>query len=73
MIKELVKDISYDKITLNQALTRAKLVAYKIDNNEFISWINKELNGYDNLDIVPEYREFYCEILDLLQKSQTKL
>lgn len=69
MIKELIKDISYDKITLNQALTRAKLVAYKIDNNEFISWINKELNGYDDLDIVPEYREFYCEMFAKVHSS----
>lgn len=67
MIKELVKDISYDKITLNQALTRAKLVAYKIDNKDFISWINKELNGYGDLDIVPEYREFYCEMFAKVQ------
>ena len=67
MIKELIKDISYDKISLNQALTRAKLIAYKIDNEEFISWINKELNGYDNLDTVPEYREFYCEMFAKVQ------
>ncbi|MDN5665931.1 MAG: hypothetical protein L0G41_06850 [Psychrobacter sp.] len=67
MIKELIKDISYDKISLNQALTRAKLIAYKIDNDEFISWINKELNGYDDLDIVPEYREFYCEMFAKVQ------
>ena len=67
MIKELIKDISYDKISLNQALTRAKLIAYKIDNEEFISWINKELNGYDDLDTVPEYREFYCEVVAKVQ------
>lgn len=67
MIKELIKDISYDKISLNQALTRAKLIAYKIDNEDFISWINKELNGYDDLDTVPEYREFYCEMFAKVQ------
>lgn len=67
MIKELIKDISYDKISLNQALTRAKLIAYKIDNEEFISWISKELNGYDDLDTVPEYREFYCEMFAKVQ------
>ncbi|MGP4972991.1 AbiTii domain-containing protein [Psychrobacter alimentarius] len=62
MIKELIKDISYDKISLDQALTRAKLIAYKIDNGEFISWINHELNGYDDSSPVPEYRKFYCDI-----------
>ncbi|WP_352338599.1 hypothetical protein [Psychrobacter sp. 16-MNA-CIBAN-0192] len=63
MIKELIKDISYDKISLNQALTRAKLIAYKIDNDDFIGWINKELNGYDDSDIIPEYRVLYCDIV----------
>ena len=63
MIKELIKDISYDKISLDQALTRAKLIAYKIDNDEFISWISRELNGYDDLDIIPEYRELHCDIV----------
>lgn len=62
MIKELIKDISYDRISLDQALTRAKLIAYKIDNGEFISWINHELNGYDDSSPVPEYRKFYCDI-----------
>ncbi|WP_286740415.1 hypothetical protein [Psychrobacter sp. UBA3068] len=63
MIKELIKDISYDKISLDQALTRAKLIAYKIDNEEFISWISRELNGYDDLDVIPEYRELHCDIV----------
>lgn len=67
MIKDLIKNLSYDNISLNQALTRAKLIAYKIDNDEFIGWINKELNGYDDSDIVPEYREFYCEMFAKVQ------
>ena len=47
MIKDLIKDIAYDKISVTQALTRAKLIAYKIRNDTFKNWISNELNGYE--------------------------
>ena len=55
MIKELIKDLTYDKISINQALTRAKLIAYEINNEDFKNWINKELNGYLTDNKLPEY------------------
>lgn len=61
MIKELIKDISYDNISLAQALTRAKLIAYKIDNTEFKDWLNCELNGYSSEDQLPDYRSLRCD------------
>lgn len=61
MIKQLIEDITFDKITLAQALTRAKLIAYKIDNKELINWISKETNGYNDLDILPDYRRIPCD------------
>lgn len=59
MIKELINDLAYDKITINQGLTRAKLIANKIKDSDFIKWITNELNGYSNSD-VPEYRKIPC-------------
>lgn len=63
MIKELITDISYEKISLTQALTRAKLIAYKIDNVKFKEWIKKELNGYEDEDILPSYRCIDCDVV----------
>ena len=61
MIKELIRDLTYDKITLNQGLTRAKLIAYKINNTDLIKWIGNELNGYStNIDL-PTYRVIPCQ------------
>lgn len=62
MIKKLISDISYDKVSMTQALTRAKVIAYQIDNDEFKNWINRELNGYENEESVPNYRQLSCEI-----------
>ena len=56
MIKGLIKDIAYDKITLTQALTRAKLIGYKIKNEEFKLWLSQELSGYKYAKGIPDYR-----------------
>jgi hypothetical protein len=56
MIKDLIKEIAYDKITLTQALTRAKLIAYKIENETFRIWISNELDGYSSGEDAPQYR-----------------
>lgn len=62
MIKELIKDLVNDSITLSQGLTKAKLIAYKIENDTFKDWIFNELNGYSNPDILPEYRIIPCDL-----------
>lgn len=63
MIKELITDLAYDKITLSQALTRAKLIARQIKNDTFKNWLNKELNGYEYDDaLLPSYRKIWAEI-----------
>jgi len=61
MIKELIKDLAYDKITLTQGLTRAKIIAFKIQNPDFQTWINNELEGYNNTPL-PKYRKITCVV-----------
>ncbi len=67
MIKELIKNLTHDEISLNQALTRAKLIAYEINNEDFKNWINKELNGYSKDDKLPDYRIIPCDIFAVLE------
>lgn len=63
MIKQLIKDIAFDNIKLSQALTRAKLVANKINNESFKQWLTKELEGYKfNDEVLPTYRKALCPI-----------
>lgn len=63
MIKDLIKDLAYDSITLSQGLTRAKLIAAKIKNDVFRQWLSKELEGYTFHDeMLPSYRKLRCII-----------
>jgi hypothetical protein len=58
MIKQLIQDIAYDNIQLSHALTRAKLISAKVKNEIFLSWLKKELEGYDFQDVIlPQYRK----------------
>lgn len=62
MIKELIKDIVNETIPLSQALNRAKVLAYKVKNEEFKIWINNELNGYKSNSDLPPYRIINCDV-----------
>lgn len=62
MIKQLIGDLTFDRISLSQALTRAKIIAYKINNTQFKEWISFELNGYPEKSKLPTYRIVSCDI-----------
>ena len=55
MIKQLIEDVAFDKIDLSQALTRAKIIAHKVKNDQFKEWLSSEINGYKQKDL-PSYR-----------------
>lgn len=42
---------------LSVILRKAKVLAFKLKNQEFKDWVENELNGYNNSDLVPEYRK----------------
>ncbi|WP_418894613.1 hypothetical protein [Limibacterium fermenti] len=48
--------LSTEKESLTNGLYQLKLLASRIRNKELLSWINKELNGYEDDDNLPEYR-----------------
>lgn len=56
MLKQLIADLAYDNITLSQALTRSKIIASKVNNATFKNWIKKEMEGYNEIEELPEYR-----------------
>jgi hypothetical protein len=63
MIKQLITDLAYDNIKLSQALTRAKIIANKLKNETFKSWLNKELEGYTYDDTyLPDYRKVWSPV-----------
>lgn len=55
-IKEIQKDANDSNISVSTLLRKAKLIASELKQEDFLSWINKELSGYSASDKVPEYR-----------------
>ncbi|MBO0939038.1 hypothetical protein J2I47_20965 [Fibrella sp. HMF5335] len=61
MIKHLIEDLAYDKITLSQGLTRAKLIAGRTQASNLREWVNQELQGYKDDLHLPDYRVIPCQ------------
>lgn len=42
-------------------LRKCKILAVRLGNEEFKKWVDRELNGYENVEGLPEYRILYTE------------
>lgn len=57
LVKELQKESIDSSTSVNQLLKKALIISKNISDDEFTSWIEKELNGYTNDDDLPDYRK----------------
>lgn len=57
LVLELQKDAMDSSIKLSDLLRKALVVAKKLGVREFQEWVESELNGYDDMDKIPTYRE----------------
>ena len=59
----LLRDIQDAAIDTNSdisfLLRKCKVLAARLGNSEFKNWVDQELNGYKNLESLPDYRFFY--------------
>lgn len=52
-----IQDAAIDADTsLATLLRKCKVLAARLNNDEFRNWVENELNGYSNIDDLPEYR-----------------
>lgn len=58
ILTEIVDLLSDEKNSLTSALLKMKVLSSRLNNHELSEWINKEVNGYNDDDILPEYRKF---------------
>lgn len=56
IILDLQRDTLNRTLCVADLLRKALLVSHKLGITEFETWINKELNGYEKIIEVPEYR-----------------
>ncbi len=58
LIVSLQNDILEQNIELSSILRKAKVLASALNNREIKTWVDHELNGYQNEEELPEYRKF---------------
>lgn len=57
LVSDIINELMESSIPLSSVLLKAKVLASRIDNKLLLDWVNHELNGYPNEDILPEYRK----------------
>lgn len=55
-VQELQNEVNNPDVACSVLLRDAKVLASALKQNEFLEWINKELDGYSEKDKVPDYR-----------------
>lgn len=64
---KIIVDFVQNDIPLSQMLLRLKTLVFELQNDEIIRWLNCEINGYTDKDIVPSYRNIQgsvkCDIM----------
>lgn len=73
IVVQLENDIINNNTDIVSLLRKAKVIGVKLELNEFVNWVDLELNGYDNIDIenMPDYRKINCPILkDVIESNR---
>lgn len=61
-IDELIKEIQDQNVPVSSLLRKAKVLASKLDQTDFLNWINSELDGYKDDETYPDYRSLSGQI-----------
>jgi len=57
LVQQLQADALKPSVNVDTLLRRAKVIAVKLDLPELLTWVERELNGYQVGDEVPTYRQ----------------
>ena len=61
---KIIKELVNNEVSLTIALRRLYVLANDIGNEEIKNWADKEMNGYNKEDTLPDYRTFNsCELI----------
>lgn len=53
---KIIKDLIMDNINVLQAIQSLDFILEDIDNEEIRNWVNNEINGYGDKEVIPDYR-----------------
>ncbi|MGS2739978.1 AbiTii domain-containing protein [Sinomicrobium sp. M5D2P17] len=57
LISQIINELIDSEKSINGALLKTKVLASRIQNNELLNWVNRELNGYSSFKDLPDYRK----------------
>jgi len=73
LVTDLEKDITSNKDILS-ILNKALIISNELCLDDFKKWIECEINGYDNIENMPDYRFINCQIFyDLPSRRKINL
>jgi len=61
-IDDVIQDLIDDQSNLESTLLKCQVLAYKLKNEKFKTWVNWEMNGYPDQSNIPEYRCIPCGV-----------
>ncbi|CAG37443.1 AbiTii domain-containing protein [Desulfotalea psychrophila] len=56
IIEDIIELLSSGESNLSGALLKTKVLLHKLGEKKLLEWVNGELQGYPNKDLLPEYR-----------------
>ena len=56
LVSDLIVEVVDSSSDIGQVLRKAKVLASKLKSPELRTWVDSELNGYDDADSLPDYR-----------------
>lgn len=62
LVDEIIEILSSDNGILSNALIKTKVLLHKMGHKELVIWVNKELNGYNQDDELPDYRVISAQV-----------
>lgn len=57
LISDIINDLVSNQISLTVALNKTKVLATRIGNTGLLEWVNLELTGYQDDELIPSYRK----------------
>ena len=56
LLRDIQNGATEDSVSLGSLLRKVKLLAGRIEVREISEWAERELSGYDSIEILPSYR-----------------
>ncbi|MGA2723004.1 MAG: hypothetical protein ABSG79_11405 [Bryobacteraceae bacterium] len=69
LLREIQAAATESKVDISTVLRKAKILAARLQNPEFETWVDRELNGYGDRSSLPPYRVVPVEVRGHITRS----